>query len=603
MNDELIRPNLHVVLVHFPMALLVMGVLIEVLSLIWRQGGFRSAGRWMILLGAIMAVPTCLSGLYAVQDVAAERNADAANAGWMTVMDGNPSTVPPTAPTFSGPMWHNLEDHLVKMAVGTGIVMLVVVSWLGCSDRWRRRLYPIYLLVMIGTVGLFMLGAWHGGEAVYGQGVGVAAAGDHDAAQMVGTTPATVNADIKPELQDKAESIKKEVQSTVGDVTLPRPNIPDVSATSAKTEPIKTEPAKPVDVKPEVIKPVEPVTPPVTPKVDLPKPAATTPATQPAPATVPSPEPKLPLPELPKPDATPVPHPIPIPPTSQPSAPAAMGPMNLDGWMSALTSRMVGLSMVEQLNADGDVATTAKASDDEEDTDEAGLTPPAGASLQDKVEFYAPAEQLHLIFAGLTVSLALISLGLSIRVAVNASARHRAEIAQQELTGDAMDHEIDQDQEQAQDSGVIPGELAEPITVPAPVPASRFWLLVFLLALVTMGLGWYTLGYESSSFADNTFGGAMQSVWDMVRSRDLNHGSFLTRWMGHFICGSAIVVLPIILAILARVAPRKKILLAIFSVLLIAAIAAQIWMGILLVLDGSLGSVTHMRPVDIVSNE
>jgi uncharacterized membrane protein len=61
---ELVNPNLHVVLVHFPIALLVIGTLIELFSFLgWRTSGFRIAGRWMIGLGALLAIPTSLSGI------------------------------------------------------------------------------------------------------------------------------------------------------------------------------------------------------------------------------------------------------------------------------------------------------------------------------------------------------------------------------------------------------------------------------------------------------------------------------------------------------------------------------------------------------------
>ena len=67
---ELVNPNLHVVLVHFPLALLLAGLAIEVFSFMYRRSSFRAAGRCMILLGALASVPTALSGAYAFADVA-----------------------------------------------------------------------------------------------------------------------------------------------------------------------------------------------------------------------------------------------------------------------------------------------------------------------------------------------------------------------------------------------------------------------------------------------------------------------------------------------------------------------------------------------------
>jgi uncharacterized membrane protein len=52
------------------LALLIAGTLIELFSFLWRRHGFRAAGRWMILLGALSGIPTALSGIYALYDVA-----------------------------------------------------------------------------------------------------------------------------------------------------------------------------------------------------------------------------------------------------------------------------------------------------------------------------------------------------------------------------------------------------------------------------------------------------------------------------------------------------------------------------------------------------
>src|SRR3954454_23424604 len=65
MPKELVSPNLHVVLVHFPLALLAAGLLVEVFSFLYRRSTVRVAGRWMILLGALSLVPTALTGAYA----------------------------------------------------------------------------------------------------------------------------------------------------------------------------------------------------------------------------------------------------------------------------------------------------------------------------------------------------------------------------------------------------------------------------------------------------------------------------------------------------------------------------------------------------------
>jgi len=152
--EELIRPNWHIAVVHFPIALLVAGTLIEVFSFLgWRRSSFRSAGRWMLLLGAILAVPTAFSGLYALSDVApgglsALRDADSA-AG------------------------DRLWTHLLITSSATVLSMLVTVAWIACSDVWRTRLSLVFkLLLLVAMVGV-MAGAHEGGELVYDSGIGI----------------------------------------------------------------------------------------------------------------------------------------------------------------------------------------------------------------------------------------------------------------------------------------------------------------------------------------------------------------------------------------------------------------------------------------------
>ena len=43
--QRLIIPNYHVILVHYPLALLAMGLLIEIFSFLWRRSSARAAGR------------------------------------------------------------------------------------------------------------------------------------------------------------------------------------------------------------------------------------------------------------------------------------------------------------------------------------------------------------------------------------------------------------------------------------------------------------------------------------------------------------------------------------------------------------------------------
>ena len=151
---ELIRPNLHVAAVHFPIALLTAGVLIEIFSFLgWRRSSFRIAGRWMLLLGAMTMVPATFTGLYAMTELAPQG------------IDALRAVQPAVAET--------LEDHLWLQAGSTLAAMLVVMLWIACSDRWRDRLGFVFKLLLLTLLFAQLAGAHHGGELVYAHGAGV----------------------------------------------------------------------------------------------------------------------------------------------------------------------------------------------------------------------------------------------------------------------------------------------------------------------------------------------------------------------------------------------------------------------------------------------
>lgn len=179
MADPIVRPNLHVILIHFPLALLIVGTLIELFSFMWSRSGFRAAGRWMILLGALMAVPATFSGIYALRDVAARNN---------PTVEGSWVSVKASSPLLSQPMaWHVLERHMQIQSIATGVCVLVVVIFLGCSDEARASLRAAFLAILLIAVGAMVAGAWFGGEAIYRFGAGV----DMPGAKAVAGSPPT----------------------------------------------------------------------------------------------------------------------------------------------------------------------------------------------------------------------------------------------------------------------------------------------------------------------------------------------------------------------------------------------------------------------------
>ena len=380
--DKFILPNFHVILVHFPLGLLLIGVAIELFSFPWRHSAFRQAGRWMILLGALLAVPAATSGLYALRDVAG--HGDDLDS-WLEFK---------AASNFTARDWQFVQYHIVLNAVATGLALFAAITWLSASDAWRRVLRIPALLMLLVAVGLMVGGAWHGGEMVYRLGFGV----------------------------------------------------------QGKLNVLPDSPTKP-------------------------------------------------------------------------------------------------------------------------------------QTLQDKIEFYAPEGEVHLLMAGLVIALSAAALGLSIRRAVTADT-----IIVQRLRRDAPTAPERQDIAKPISLLQALHDPGDEIPVGPRIPAARFWLLAALLALATIASGVW-LG-DSEYFAPWPQIINFAHVEQVIK----NIPDYLQGREGlHIVFGDLILLLMILLAILTRFAPRSRIMLSGLALLLVLAIAAQVWLGVLLTFDGGKGPKTHFK--------
>jgi uncharacterized membrane protein len=146
-DARFIVPNYHVILIHYPLALLVAGVIAELATCFWSKSGARVAGRWMILLGALSMLPAATSGMSALADVIEHR-------GELTEQQ-----------------YHSLKDHTVWMAIASLIITVSVTIWIGCCDRVRILLRWPVLVLLLWAVLMMGAAAWHAGEAVYKHGV------------------------------------------------------------------------------------------------------------------------------------------------------------------------------------------------------------------------------------------------------------------------------------------------------------------------------------------------------------------------------------------------------------------------------------------------
>ena len=133
-------------IVHFPIALLSVSFVLDLVGIALRKEDLGKAAWWMFLCGAIGLAGAITSGLLAEQTVA----------------------IPPSVAS-------RFETH-EEMAFLAASLYAILLFWrisnkTGLPKR-GRLLYFLLTLVALSTV---WIGAWHGGELVYSAGVGVKA--------------------------------------------------------------------------------------------------------------------------------------------------------------------------------------------------------------------------------------------------------------------------------------------------------------------------------------------------------------------------------------------------------------------------------------------
>jgi len=144
-----INPNLHVILIHYPLGVFVLGVVLELLGFLWRGSSLKNAARWMIVLGALASLPAATSGIYALFDVRHFQKIDAAS-------------------------YHFLRQHVIFMGIGSILAVACAVAGIGASDKWRKTLYWYLLAGVVAALAMMVIGAWNGGETIYQNGTSVA---------------------------------------------------------------------------------------------------------------------------------------------------------------------------------------------------------------------------------------------------------------------------------------------------------------------------------------------------------------------------------------------------------------------------------------------
>ena len=133
-------------LVHFPLALTIVGALCLLCARMLRPGNSRdslaSAGTWNLILGGITVLATLGSGLLAASQLHLH---DAAQ--------------------------HSLSRH-VLWAVCTSQLIVLLAIWRGVGKSTAQPTWLFLLVAFIACAGLIGTGYW-GGENVYHYGLGV----------------------------------------------------------------------------------------------------------------------------------------------------------------------------------------------------------------------------------------------------------------------------------------------------------------------------------------------------------------------------------------------------------------------------------------------
>jgi uncharacterized membrane protein len=140
-------PNIHPLIVHFPIALLTSFLLMEFLNLVTAKESFRAAATWMLYLGTVGALAAVLAELWAASTVE-----------------------------------HSEEAHKVLLRhrdLGITVLALSVIlsAWhIYAGGSFSRKGQAFHLAVAFIMVTIMALGADKGGLMVYKYGVGEKAA-------------------------------------------------------------------------------------------------------------------------------------------------------------------------------------------------------------------------------------------------------------------------------------------------------------------------------------------------------------------------------------------------------------------------------------------
>ena len=137
-------PNLHPLLVHFPIALLTVGLAFDLIGLLLRREEFSRTGWWTQLAGTLGVISAVTTGLLAEKSV----------------------VIPAAA---RGSFESHEQIGFVVISVFAALLLWRIASRTHIPERHRMA----FLALFLGGLILIWVGAWYGGEMVYRFGVGI----------------------------------------------------------------------------------------------------------------------------------------------------------------------------------------------------------------------------------------------------------------------------------------------------------------------------------------------------------------------------------------------------------------------------------------------
>jgi uncharacterized membrane protein len=137
-------PNVHPLLVHLPIAILLVAYIFDQLSTILKKEELERVGWWTQLAGTVGLAATVVSGLLAEASI----------------------IIPEAAQ-------EHLETHEQLAFVAAGTFATLFLWRISSKTKLPPRYRAVYLSLFAAGVLVIWMGAWFGGEMVYRYGVGV----------------------------------------------------------------------------------------------------------------------------------------------------------------------------------------------------------------------------------------------------------------------------------------------------------------------------------------------------------------------------------------------------------------------------------------------